>query len=142
MSETQWAAQWPLDPAVTFLNHGSYGACPAEILAYQSALRAELEAEPVRFLGRELDGRLDTARAALGAFVGADPDDLAFIGNATSGVNAVLRSLELADPATSCSPPITPTRPARTRSTTSRAAPAPASWSPPSRSRWHPRRRS
>ena len=96
MSETQWAAHWPLDPAVAFLNHGSYGACPAEILAYQSALRAELEAEPVRFLGRELDGRLDTARAALGAFVGADPDDLAFIGNATSGVNAVLRSLELA----------------------------------------------
>jgi isopenicillin-N epimerase len=50
----------------------------------------------VRFLGRELEGRLDAARAALGAFVGADPDDLAFIGNATGGVNAVLRSLEIA----------------------------------------------
>ncbi len=96
MSESQWAALWPLDPTVAFLNHGSYGACPTEILAHQSALRAELEAEPVRFLGRELDGRLDAARAALGAFVGADPDDLAFVGNATSGVNAVLRSLDLA----------------------------------------------
>ena len=96
MSESQWAALWPLDPTVAFLNHGSYGACPTEILAHQSALRAELEAEPVRFLGRELEGRLDVARAALGAFVGADPDDLAFIGNATSGVNAVLRSLDLA----------------------------------------------
>jgi len=95
-SEHQWAALWPLDPTVAFLNHGSYGACPAAVLAHQSALRAELEAEPVRFLGRELDGRLDVARAALGAFVGADPDDLAFIGNATSGVNAVLRSLEFA----------------------------------------------
>ena len=93
MNESQWATLWPLDPTVAFLNHGSYGACPSEILAYQSALRAELEAEPVRFLGRELDDRLDAARAALGAFVGADPDDLAFIGNATSGVNAVLRSL-------------------------------------------------
>jgi isopenicillin-N epimerase len=96
MSEREWAALWPLDPAVAFLNHGSYGACPTEILAHQSALRATLEAEPVRFLGRELDGRLDAARAALAAFVGADPDDLAFIANATGGVNAVLRSLSLA----------------------------------------------
>jgi isopenicillin-N epimerase len=94
--ESQWAALWPLDPAVTFLNHGSYGACPTAILEAQSALRAELEAEPVRFLGRELEGRLDAARVALGAFVGADPDDLAFIANATGGVNAVLRSLPLA----------------------------------------------
>ncbi|HSB42521.1 MAG TPA: aminotransferase class V-fold PLP-dependent enzyme [Methylomirabilota bacterium] len=96
LHEPQWAALWPLDPAVTFLNHGSFGACPTEVLRTQSALRAELEAEPVRFLQRELEGRLDAARAALGAFVGADPDDLAFISNATGGVNAVLRSLRLA----------------------------------------------
>src|SRR5688572_8072087 len=86
------AALWPLDRSVTFLNHGSYGACPAEVLRHQAALRTEMEAEPVRFLGRELDDRLDVARAALAAFVGADPDDLAFMTNATSGVNAVLRS--------------------------------------------------
>jgi isopenicillin-N epimerase len=95
MPESQWAALWPLDPAVSFLNHGSYGACPTEILRHQSALRAEMEAEPVRFLGRELEGRLDAARAALAAFVGADPDDLAFVANATGGVNAVVRSLRL-----------------------------------------------
>jgi isopenicillin-N epimerase len=87
------AALWPLERGVAFLNHGSYGACPSEVLRHQAALRAEMEAEPVRFLGRELEGRLDDARAALGAFVGADSDDLAFITNATSGVNAVLRSL-------------------------------------------------
>jgi isopenicillin-N epimerase len=96
LHEPQWAALWPLDPAVIFLNHGSFGACPTEVLRTQSALRAELEAEPVRFLQRELQGRLDAARAALGAFVGADPDDLAFVSNATGGVNAVLRSLRLA----------------------------------------------
>ena len=87
------AALWPLDPAVTFLNHGSYGACPKAVLEYQAALRAELEAEPVLFLGRKLDERLDAARARLAAFVGADPDGLAFVTNATGGVNAVLRSL-------------------------------------------------
>ena len=88
-----WAALWPLERGVAFLNHGSFGACPTEVLRHQAALRAEMEAEPVRFLGRELDDRLDAAREALAAFVGADPDDLAFIANATSGVNAVLRSL-------------------------------------------------
>ncbi len=89
----EWAALWPLERGIAFLNHGSYGACPSEVLRHQAALRAEMEAEPVRFLGRELEGRLDAAREALAAFVGADPDDLAFITNATGGVNAVLRSL-------------------------------------------------
>jgi isopenicillin-N epimerase len=90
--ERSLAALWPLDPRVVFLNHGSFGACPRAVLDHQSVLRAELEAEPVRFLSRELDDRLDVARAALAAFLGADADDLAFVTNATSGVNAVLRS--------------------------------------------------
>jgi isopenicillin-N epimerase len=96
MSPSNLADLWLLDPTVTFLNHGSFGACPIEVLRHQAALRAEMEAEPVRFLGRELDDRLDVARAALAAFVGADADDLAFVTNATSGVNAVLRSREFA----------------------------------------------
>jgi isopenicillin-N epimerase len=86
------AELWSLERGLAFLNHGSFGACPTEVLRHQAALRAEMEAEPVRFLSRELDDRLDVARAALAAFLGADPDDLAFVTNATSGVNAVLRS--------------------------------------------------
>ena len=96
MTERSWAAHWALDPAVTFLNHGSFGACPTAVLAAQERLRRRLEAEPVRFLSRELDDRLDAARAELGAFVGADADDLAFVPNATTGVNAVVRSLPFA----------------------------------------------
>ncbi len=89
-------SHWALDAGVIFLNHGSFGACPTAVLAQQAALRAEMEANPVRFLSRELDDRLDAARAALAAFLGADADDLAFVANATGGVNAVLRSLALA----------------------------------------------
>jgi isopenicillin-N epimerase len=55
-----------------------------------------MEAEPVRFLSRELDDRLDAARAALAAYVGAETDDVAFVTNATGGVNAILRSLDFA----------------------------------------------
>jgi isopenicillin-N epimerase len=90
-----WRRLWPLDPDVTFLNHGSYGACPRAVLDAQGRLRDRLEAEPVRFLSRELEGLLDGAREILGGFVGAAPDDLAFVPNATTGVNTVLRSLEL-----------------------------------------------
>jgi isopenicillin-N epimerase len=90
-----WRALWPLDTRVTFLNHGSFGACPRAVLEEQGRLRDRLEAEPVRFLSRELEGLLDTARAALGAFVGAPADDLAFVPNATTGVNTVLRWLDL-----------------------------------------------
>ena len=96
MDAVALARLWSLDPSVAFLNHGSYGACPLPVLEAQQRLRHQIEREPVLFLGRELEARLDEARAALGAFVGARPDDLAFVANATAGTNTVLRSLVLA----------------------------------------------
>jgi isopenicillin-N epimerase len=86
---------WLLDPAITYLNHGSFGATPKAVLAKQDALRAQMEREPVRFLVRELEPLLDDARSMLAAFIGADPAAVAFVPNATAGVNAVLRSLDL-----------------------------------------------
>jgi isopenicillin-N epimerase len=84
---------WRLDPTVTFLNHGSYGACPEPVLEVQQAFRDRLETEPVRFLSGDLPDLLDEARHAVGRFLNADPDGLAFVPNATTGVNTVIQSL-------------------------------------------------
>jgi isopenicillin-N epimerase len=84
---------WQLDPTVTFLNHGAFGACPISVLEQQQAFRHQLEQEPLRFVMREFEPLLDLARVALANFVKADPADLVFVPNATTGVNSVLRSL-------------------------------------------------
>jgi isopenicillin-N epimerase len=85
---------WSLDPNVTFLNHGSFGACPQPVLSLQQQLRARLEAEPLRFFAREWEPLIDESRNQLADFVGTDAQDLVFVPNATTGVNAVLRSLQ------------------------------------------------
>ncbi|MGO8677497.1 MAG: aminotransferase class V-fold PLP-dependent enzyme [Limisphaerales bacterium] len=86
---------WGLAPGTVFLNHGSFGACPRAILEIQAELRERMEAEPVQFLWRRYDEQLEVSRAAVARFVGAEPRDLVFVTNATTGVNAVARSLKL-----------------------------------------------
>jgi isopenicillin-N epimerase len=91
----RWRRHWVLVPDTIFLNHGSFGACPKAILELQTKLRCQMEAEPVQFLWRRYEERLEPARAAVARFVGAKPADLVFVTNATTGVNGVLSSLKL-----------------------------------------------
>ena len=94
-----------LDPEVVHLNHGSFGACPPPVFEEYQRLQRELESSPTDFFtrrvarwfwsGGEKPGRLAEARGSLAAFVGARTEDLVFVPNATSGLNAVIRSLQL-----------------------------------------------
>ncbi len=80
---------------VVYLNHGSFGACPRPVFERYQAWQRELEAEPVELLGRRFAALMRGAREDLAGFVDADADDLVFVPNATTGLNAVARSLRL-----------------------------------------------
>jgi isopenicillin-N epimerase len=86
---------WLLDPAVNFLNHGSFGARLKGVLEAQDRVRRAVEAHPVRWMERERDARITASRQVAADFLGARVQDLAFVVNATDAVNAVVRSLEL-----------------------------------------------
>jgi isopenicillin-N epimerase len=87
--------QFLLRPDVVFLNHGSFGACPRPVFEAYQNWQLELERQPVEFLGRRFQSLMADARTALGAFVGAAPEDVAYVTNATTGLNIVARSLPL-----------------------------------------------
>lgn len=88
--------QFLLRPDVTFLNHGSFGACPRPVFAAYQHWQEELERQPVEFFARRYRQLLRSARQALGSYVGADADDLVYIPNATTAVNIVAHSVPLA----------------------------------------------
>lgn len=96
-------AHFPLEPQTLYLNHGTVGVTPWRVLAAQQALRQEMERQPARFVLRELSSqspgvpahkpRLRVAADAVAAYLGGRGEDLVFVDNATTGINAVLRSL-------------------------------------------------
>ncbi|OFW05839.1 MAG: class V aminotransferase [Acidobacteria bacterium RIFCSPLOWO2_02_FULL_67_36] len=99
-------AEWPLDPDITYLNHGTVGVTPRRVTAAQRELQDQIERQPSRFLLRELTAvvvgqprseppRLRQAAGVVAAFVGAGGDDVVFVDNATTGANAVVRSSPL-----------------------------------------------
>jgi isopenicillin-N epimerase len=88
-------SEWLLDPGVTFLNHGSFGATPRAVLAEQERWRARMERHPTGFMTYDLPVALRAAATRLAEFVGAADRDLVFVENATVGCNAVLNTFEL-----------------------------------------------
>lgn len=89
------AHHWNLDPEVTFLNHGSFGATPGIILEEQTKIREQMERDPVRFFESDFPKLWDSTRKSVSDFLNADMDGMTLVNNTTSGVNTVLRSLHL-----------------------------------------------
>ncbi len=84
-----------LDPDVAYFNHGGYGACPIDVFEEYQRMQRELEHEPTELFSRRFDERMWAARTELAAFVGARTEDVVFVPNTTSALNAVLRSLRI-----------------------------------------------
>lgn len=95
MERTDLKEKFMLDPAVHFLNHGSFGACPKEVLAAFHDWVERSERQPVLFYMRQFQTLMKTARAALARFIGTEADRLVYIPNATHGVNLIARSIPL-----------------------------------------------
>tara|TARA_Y100000996_G_scaffold411763_1_gene396518 strand:- start:1147 stop:2298 length:1152 start_codon:yes stop_codon:yes gene_type:complete len=87
--------QFQLDPSFTYLNHGSFGACPKPIFEERNKWQKEIEKQPVSFIEDKAIGLLDWSREKLGAFINCDKDDLVYFPNPTTAMNMVIKSLDL-----------------------------------------------
>lgn len=101
-----WLAEWGLDPSLAYLNHGTVGAVPRKVIAAQRAIQDEIERQPSLHLLRELTAvrvgvptgdppRMRIAAGEVARRLGARGEDLVFVDNATTGANAVLRSVSI-----------------------------------------------
>ena len=84
-----------IDPDVTFLNHGSFGACPTPVFECYQAWQRELERQPVEFLGRRQKALLAEARQTLATYLNVGANDVVYLPNVTTALNVVARSLPL-----------------------------------------------
>lgn len=93
---SEFSRHWALNPDITFLNHGSFGALPKVVREAQQRHRDRMESEPVSYFVEQLWTAMDRTRKALGSFLNADPGCIAPVPNATTGVATVLHNLRLA----------------------------------------------
>lgn len=92
--ENPLKGNWLLNSDTVFLNHGSFGATPRIVLEEQKKWQKLIEKDPVKFFDDIAPNALLESRKAIASFVGSHHDDIAFVENATSGVNTILRSLD------------------------------------------------
>lgn len=93
--DTNWQEQFLLDPTIIYLNHGSFGATPRPVFESYQRWQRELELQPTEFLGRRAPSLLRDSREVLAQYLSTAADNLAYVTNATTGLNAVARALKL-----------------------------------------------
>ena len=88
-------SQFLLDPEITFLNHGSFGACPKPIFDEFQRFQLELESNPVSFILKKQKEYLQIAKESLAKYIGCHTNDFFFTPNPTFAINTIMRSLDL-----------------------------------------------
>ena len=89
------ASQFLLNPDITFLNFGSFGACPKPVFEKYQQLQLELEQEPVQFIAFKGAENLKKSREALAAYVHCNADDLVYVTNPSYAINIIAKSFKL-----------------------------------------------
>ena len=87
--------QFLLNPDITFLNHGSFGACPKPVFEDYQNWQLKLEQDPVQFITNTGQKALDTSRKALANYVNCEEQDIVYMPNPTTALNTVIRCLDL-----------------------------------------------
>ena len=84
-----------LDPDITFLNHGSYGACSKPVFKEYQDWQQKLENQPVQFMTNQVYSAMEKSRESMSQFVGCDVEELVFFQNPTTAVTNVIYNLDL-----------------------------------------------
>lgn len=84
-----------LNPEITFLNHGSFGACPKPVFEDYQNWQLKLEREPIRFITDTGVQALQESRQALADYINCDRDDIVYTSNPSTALNTVIRTLDL-----------------------------------------------
>jgi isopenicillin-N epimerase len=88
-------SQFLLNPGITYLNFGSFGACPKPVFSDYQQWQLKLESEPVQFIAFDGAGYLKASREALAAYVNCNADDIVYVTNPTYAINIIAKSLRL-----------------------------------------------
>jgi len=84
-----------LDPDITFLNHGSYGACPSPVFEDYQKWQVMIEQHPVKFMQDDIYQYLDESRSSLGSYINCDKNDLIYVPNPTHAVANIINNVNL-----------------------------------------------
>ena len=84
-----------LDDNITYLNHGSFGACPKPIFDSLIKWQRQLENQPIQFLAEDSEKLMYNSRKSLSKFIHCNPDDIVFFQNPTTAINEVVRSIDI-----------------------------------------------
>ncbi len=95
MPHNHLKSQFLLNPDITYLNFGSFGACPKSIFEDYQQWQLELETEPVQFVTVKGPRYLKASREALAQYIHCDADDVVFVTNPSYGINIIAKSLKL-----------------------------------------------